>query len=299
MATDVWKCSRCDTNNEGTADVCRRCGGDAVSATTVDEHERATRAARMPEPMPDFDARPSTGPESRPAGQRSRVRGYSFGLRGDEPDMATPSTAMPKTKSISDHPPVTLSAPPPPRFGPVTPAPSRLSPPLRRAPVVRPAPPPLHRLGKPTAWFLAFVAFMILLSAIAHWTSTTGSNSSSSDGAVSSPLDSGSPTSSSICPPQVAEWLPDGGNGATLVAAYQTSAHFITLCTADTGQVYYDGQVKGAPVDNTNHISLPAEPSGDGYVATNGPYTYQITGGEVIVSENGTVVSTDQLEPAG
>ncbi|WP_167977451.1 hypothetical protein, partial [Lentzea indica] len=100
------------------------------------------------------------------------------------------------------------------------------------------------------------------------------------------------------CPAATATWLPGGGSGSTLVAAYQTDKHLITLCRAADGQVYYDGQVKGKPADADNHISLPATSTGAAWVARNGVYTYTIRSSSVVVQKSEIVVLYEPLQPA-
>jgi len=97
------------------------------------------------------------------------------------------------------------------------------------------------------------------------------------------------------CPPAPASWLPNDGSGAVLVAAYTTQRHVITVCRARSGQLYYDGQLKGAAVTNDTHISIPAEQTTMGFMARNNSYVYEISGTEIIVSRDGTVLSRSPL----
>lgn len=98
------------------------------------------------------------------------------------------------------------------------------------------------------------------------------------------------------CPDVVAGFLP--GGAATLIARYQSDKHLITICEASTGQLYYDGQVKGKPSDSVNHISLPASATGQGFIAHNGVYTYEIRGMEIIVSKSGSIILNSSLVAA-
>jgi len=98
------------------------------------------------------------------------------------------------------------------------------------------------------------------------------------------------------CPPEAAAALP--GQTGTLLARYQTSRHVITICQTSDGQVFYDGQLKDQPPGPETHISLLAQPTGDGYIAYNGTYTYQITGGRIVVTNEGTVLLDEVLQPA-
>ncbi|MER5260666.1 hypothetical protein ABTZ99_01120 [Actinosynnema sp. NPDC002837] len=106
------------------------------------------------------------------------------------------------------------------------------------------------------------------------------------------------PGGAAPCPWSVGRWLPAGGGGATLVGAYQTGKHLVTLCRTASGQVYYDGQVKGKPADTVNHISLPAESTGGGWEARNGNFTYRVADGRITVRERGSVVLDEPLQSA-
>ncbi len=92
-----------------------------------------------------------------------------------------------------------------------------------------------------------------------------------------------------VCPAVVARWLP--GGAATLVVQYRTDKHVVTLCRDGSGRLYYDGQVRGAPADSENHISLAATETPSGYVARNGPYVYEIVGSQLTVTNQGRPVS--------
>ncbi|MFD1052011.1 hypothetical protein ACFQ1S_43820, partial [Kibdelosporangium lantanae] len=94
-------------------------------------------------------------------------------------------------------------------------------------------------------------------------------------------------------PSEVARWLP---STAALVARYQTDKHTVTLCQDSSGQVWYDGQVTGAAVSDSTHISLRASRTANGYVASNKGYVYEISGTQLTASNNGKVVSRTQLK---
>lgn len=116
------------------------------------------------------------------------------------------------------------------------------------------------------------------------------------------PLRSGTSTTGGTstgvaCPYAAAQFLPGGGAGATLVKARQTAKHFITVCSTAGGELFYDGQVKGKPADNTNHISLPATATATGCVARNLEYVYEVTGERIVVTSNGEVVLDEALKP--
>lgn len=104
---------------------------------------------------------------------------------------------------------------------------------------------------------------------------------------------SSSGTAGGTCPSEVAQWLP---STATLVARYQTDKHTVTLCEDSSGQVWYDGQVTGAAVSDSTHISIKASRTANGYVANNKGYVYEIKGTQLTATNNGKVVSRTQLK---
>jgi hypothetical protein len=151
------------------------------------------------------------------------------------------------------------------------------------------APRPASRAKKP-GW-LTFVAFAVVAVAVI----IVGILASPAP--PSAPPSANSPSASHPCPDNVAEYLPNSGSGAVLIGQYTDDYnHIVTICVIpSTGQYYYDGQVRGQPVNNSTHISLPASQTGSGYVAMNGVYTYQITGTGLIVSKNGTPIRESKL----
>jgi hypothetical protein len=83
------------------------------------------------------------------------------------------------------------------------------------------------------------------------------------------------------------------------VVQYETDKFLITICQDDSGQYHYDGQIKGAPVDSDNHISLPATQTADGFAASNNGYVYDIEGTQLILTQNGNYTETMQLNRIG
>ncbi|MEU0788510.1 hypothetical protein ABZ342_00495 [Amycolatopsis sp. NPDC005961] len=107
-----------------------------------------------------------------------------------------------------------------------------------------------------------------------------------------SPTPAGKP-----CPGDAARYLP-GGQGTALLVA-QTVKSLITICRVPDGRIFYDGQARGQAASGDTHIMLPAEASGDGFVAKNGDYTYQVGGGRLVVSAGSGVLSDDELTTVG
>lgn len=99
------------------------------------------------------------------------------------------------------------------------------------------------------------------------------------------------------CPGDAARYLPGGAGTALLVA--QTAKSLVTICRTPDGRIFYDGQARGQAASDDTHIVLPAQPSGDGFVAVNGDYTYKVGGGRLVVSAGSTVLSDDELTTVG
>ncbi|SEF32047.1 hypothetical protein SAMN05421837_10653 [Amycolatopsis pretoriensis] len=99
------------------------------------------------------------------------------------------------------------------------------------------------------------------------------------------------------CPGDAARYLPGGAGTALLVA--QTPKSLITICRVPDGRIFYDGQARGQAASDDTHIVLPAEASGDGFVAKNGDYTYQVGGRRLVVSAGSGVLSDEELTTVG
>ncbi|GAB3151834.1 hypothetical protein [Amycolatopsis sp. NPDC004378] len=99
------------------------------------------------------------------------------------------------------------------------------------------------------------------------------------------------------CPGDAARYLP-GGEGTALLVA-QTARSLVTICRVPDGRVFYDGQARGQAASDDTHIVLPAEASGDGFVAKNGEYRYTVGGGRLVVSVGDKVLSDDELTTVG
>lgn len=133
----------------------------------------------------------------------------------------------------------------------------------------------------------AFALVVIGPSVLSKLPSVTSSYTSPTAGAPASE-----------CPAAAGRWLPSAGVGSSVVGTYQTDEHLITLCRGVDGVVYYDGQVKGQPATPDTHISLAAQQTATGWVAHNTTYTYEISNGVIIVSNNGQLLYEKPLEPA-
>jgi hypothetical protein len=98
------------------------------------------------------------------------------------------------------------------------------------------------------------------------------------------------------CPSAAAMWLPSA-TGAVLVGMYESDKHVVTLCQDSVGQVWYDGQVKGAAATAENHISKRATKTATGYIAENGLYRYEIDTNTMtlMVTNNGKSMSKKSI----
>jgi hypothetical protein len=99
------------------------------------------------------------------------------------------------------------------------------------------------------------------------------------------------------CPEAVAKWLPGGGSGSELVAKYNADKYVVTVCQNAGGQYYYDGQVRGVAASSKTHISLPATQTSSGFSARNKSYLYEISGSDLVLTNNGELVSHWVLTP--
>lgn len=293
MPGETWQCAFCHKNNTIGVSTCVTCGREAgdvkpasarrraptkPAAMTATEREKAVRAAGDPEPA--VQTKPATAGRVRFSGRtaaessKERSRTKSGGSRAARVEFPpTPPGGVPVSPRIS-------TAPPPVRSGAPTPMSTPAAPSRRGAGTGR-----LVKLG---AWaILIFAGWQFGLPLAEEFIAAQSSSTS-----AASPGQTGT---MQPCPPEVAAFLP--GQTGTLVVRYQTVKHMITVCQATDGQLFYDGQVKEQAASSDTHISLPAQPIGDGYIAHNGAYTYQITGGRIVVTNAGKVVLDEVLQP--
>ncbi|MFF4594742.1 hypothetical protein [Amycolatopsis sp. NPDC001319] len=135
-------------------------------------------------------------------------------------------------------------------------------------------------------WSPLIIGFVFMLGLVARVGSSIRSDEASVTGSTAP-----------ACPDEAARWLPSDGEGAELVARYDTGEHVVTICRDYMGSYHYDGQLKGKPVTADNHISLAAERTSNGFTAVNGDYRYVITGPDLTVSYRGKVLSEMHLTP--
>lgn len=132
--------------------------------------------------------------------------------------------------------------------------------------------------GNGCAWALGIVSVVVFLALVSGCVSVISSLAGSEDISRDDlALDNEEP-----CPSRVAGLIPDEGR-ATLVEAFETDQHRIILCDDSSGQLYYHGEI---PDSGEDPVLMEAETTRDGYIAWNGPYSYEITGDQVVVSNS-------------
>lgn len=171
-------------------------------------------------------------------------------------------------------------------------------------PIPRPVARPKHGIGGMVVGLLgvAAVAVVIIAAALNTHHQVAGAQSSpdpgvppvSSESSVAPAVPSGPP-----CPDAAATYLADGGVDSVLVVEYDSPRYTITLCEADDGQLYYDGQLKDSAPSHTTHISIPAEQTTSGYTASNNGYTYDIGSTEEQLIHGGQVIEEFPLTRTG
>jgi hypothetical protein len=275
MSRAAWSCDYCETNNGAGNELCRNCGEErAVAGGALPAQvDAAGRTPATPQRPVFVTSKHATASEGAAPHRASRVR-----LTGPRPAPAERSGTTPELVPLVGEPPPRLVSTPP-----------RVPPP---PPAARPRPG-----GGRTARRVSTLAVLAIAGAlvVGNWDSIVGLlpdadswSSPRSDAPAEPP-----------CPAEVARWLPEGGSGAVLEAAFTTPKFTITLCQSTGGQLYYDGQVTGAPPTADTHISLAATRTPTGYVARNGSYEYEIAGEEVFVSHGNEPLSQQPLTRTG
>ncbi|MFJ4467880.1 hypothetical protein ACIP2X_10450 [Streptomyces sp. NPDC089424] len=144
----------------------------------------------------------------------------------------------------------------------------------RRQPPSPPPSPPARRRRRRTLVVLAMVVSAALAGAGVHLFLRDSA----------APPDAGPLRAGAPCPTAVAARIPDGA-GATLLHAYTTELHRITLCRTARGRIYYNGSWldPDAARRKSGQITIPAEPTANGYRARNKDFLYVIRDEWVIV----------------
>ncbi|GLZ43589.1 hypothetical protein [Actinokineospora sp. NBRC 105648] len=284
----AWACSECDANNGAAAKVCRICHAPkATAASAVPEPTAVVPKVTSTGERPDFveSKHAARAPAPRSSGSRIRLTGKPR-PRIDPvvPPPAPERWTRPSSRSTSDYRPPEAPAEPPRRAS-------------YAAASIDPPAPHLARRGFPRAGHVVrrTLLALVVLGVWSNWDSILDALPDAGQGsgdnqAVAAPL-SGTP-----CPTEAAQWI---SGASVLEGSYTTSRHVITLCRDAAGQLHYDGQLIGRAPSADSHISIPAESTATGYTARNKTYLYVITGGEVIVFNNGTELSRQTLTRTG
>jgi hypothetical protein len=184
--------------------------------------------------------------------------------------------------------PVPVRPPSPPPVRPYVPTPARPYVPAPPLPVRQPRRP---GTGRRVVKLLLSGTAILLLATNCH---TLIGLIPSTGSAPSQAAPTGVP-----CPSVAAMWLPGGGAGSVLIDGYTTDQFVITICRDSTGQLYYDGQIANQAVTSDTHISIPAQQTADGFVASNKGYVYQISGTQETVTNAGKQIELLSLNRTG
>lgn len=174
------------------------------------------------------------------------------------------------------------------------------------APLPRPVARPKHGNGGLVFGLIgvAAVAVVIIAAALSTHHQVAGGQAPSDPGVAAPSSESSAPAvpplpSGPPCPDAAATYLADSGADSVLIVEYDSPRYTITLCEADDGQLYYDGQLKDSAPSDTTHISIPAEQSTSGYTASNNGYTYEIGSTEEQLVHGGHVIEEFPLTRTG
>lgn len=261
----VWSCTECDTNNTLDLPACRICDGERTAMCRVVEPP-------APVPWRQVTPDPRFGPP------RHALRALELPFGGTPPDRTPTRRPVPPPAP----PPAPLSDPEPARSPVPPPKPPPVPPPSRRAPSGGGA----RRVAGVSSVLAAVGIGVVVLVQLFASLVPDGGGTEPAAPAATAPVP---------CPEAVARHLPTPG--ATLVAAYQTDRHLVTLCRLPDDRVFYDGRRKDRPATRETLISLPAGQTRDGWLARNGDTTYEVTGDTLVVSEGSTVLLRDPLRP--
>lgn len=272
----TWRCHACHTFNPGTVLACELC----------DMARDAT--ANIPRPTPKKNTAEPRRPEPRSTPKAKTA--HTAKAKGTKSPPKRPSEKA-STSSLDGEiffPPVGTTPPPAPSAPPMpTPPPS--APPggwSRPGHTVPPA--PKARIGC-GPWIAIAIGLFVLLGLGRGCLSFLASFA----GPDHSYTYEGSEPDEERCPSRVADLIPASGR-STLVEAFETDRHRIILCSDTNGEIYYHGETLDSEEEG---ILMEAEATSDGYVAWNDPYAYEITGDEVVVSNDSGEIGRYTLYP--
>ncbi|MFJ4340870.1 hypothetical protein [Streptomyces sp. NPDC088915] len=280
-----WRCTVCRATNGARNLSCVGCGkswktsGGPVPGKKTAAKKTTSGPAAPKKPT----ASKATAPKPTSSGTASRP--------GSAKKAAPRKTAPPRTGSGTGGRPTGVFYPPPGGTG-YTPTPPRTTapPPYTPPPYT---PPPYRKPAKKSRGCLfsclGVVVGLLLLGGVQSF--------------VVGALDSGGPDDAeptakptgtgAACPSRIASALPSG-EGATLVDAFRTDDHRITLCRTKAGKLYYYGEFRDG---REAGIAMPAKKTSDGYEANNRPYRYVISGDTVSIYKSGSRIGRNELTP--
>ncbi|MGW5776708.1 hypothetical protein [Streptomyces sp. NPDC003863] len=275
-----WQCRTCRATNPARRLDCVGCGKSWKTSGGAAPKKTAPTKTAPTETAPKTTKKTSTTKATPP--------------KATPPRMSPPRKTTPPRTGTTDGSgsrPTGVFYPPPSGTG-YTPSPPRTTtPPYTPPPRYTPPPyrPPAKKSNGCLYGCLGVVGGLVLLGIV--------------QSVVIGALDSGGepdskPTSSAsgtgaACPSRIASALPSG-EGATLVEAFHTDAHRITLCRTEAGKLYYYGEFRD---QREAGIAMPAKKTNDGYEANNSPYRYVISGSTVSIYKSGSRIGREELTP--
>ncbi|KOX31601.1 MULTISPECIES: zinc finger Ran-binding domain-containing protein [unclassified Streptomyces] len=294
--TGDWQCTVCRATNGARNLSCVGCGKSWKTSGGPAPKKTTTGPAR---PKPDAAKKTATAKAAPPkAASSGTASGPGPAKKAAPRKTATPRTG---TGGGAGGRPTGVFYPPTGGTG-YTPAPPRTTtpppyiPPGRTPPGYAPPARPPGPYPKPAKksrgclfGCLGVVVGLMLLGGVQSLV-TGALDSAGPDDAKPSAKPGGT---GAACPSRIASALP-GGGGATLVDAFRTDEHRITLCRTKTGKIYYYGEFRDG---RETGIAMPAKKTDDGYEANNRPYRYVISGDTVSIYKSGSRIGREVLTP--
>ncbi|MFF0478164.1 hypothetical protein [Streptomyces sp. NPDC004284] len=284
-----WQCRTCRATNPARRLDCVGCGKSWK--TSGASAPKKTAPEKTTPTTPRTTAKKTTTAKAAPP--------RTTPPRTTPPKKAAPrKTAPPRTGTTdgSTVRPTGVFYPPPSTTGytapRATPPPSDTPPPRYIPPAYTPPPyrPPARKRSKGCLYgFLGVVGALVLLGIVQKVVIGSLDSGGATD-ATPSPSADGTGTA---CPSRIASALPSG-EGSTLVEAFRTEDHRITLCRTAAGRLYYYGEFRD---QREAGIAMPAKKTSDGYEANNGPYRYVINGSTVSIYKSGARIGREGLTP--
>ncbi|MFE2559261.1 zinc finger Ran-binding domain-containing protein [Streptomyces sp. NPDC059352] len=284
-----WQCTRCRATNPARRSTCAGCGKDWKETGGPAPKKTSPRPATPKATPPRTTTPRTTTPKATPP--RTSPAKKATPRKTTPPRTGTPGSRPtgvfyppPSSTGYTPTPPraTTPSSYTPPSYTPPRYTPPTYTPPPYRAPVKKKSNGcMISCLGVVGGLVLLGIAQSVFIGAL-----------DSDDPTDSKPTSSPSSTGAA-CPSRIASALPSG-KGASLVEAFHTKDHQITLCRTKAGKLYYYGEFRD---QREAGIAMPAKKTSDGYEANNSPYRYVISGGTVTIYKSGSRLDREELTP--